>query len=161
MLNSTESSHFFWFQMEIDFTFDEFNENIFEDIKLSIYNNPTAVYYISPKSLSDLMEITFKRIKLLKSICIVKYYDELRIVGYERSSQLTAYDNDKAEYNLYTLPDNFEHIMNKIGITFENTNYLNIKQTQFDVIDYYESITTTDNIKWEFDNNGFKIYTIF
>lgn len=136
----------------IDYTFDNFNKNTFEDIKLSIYNNPTAVYYISPKSLSDLMEITYKRIKLLNSICIVKYYNELRIVGY---------DNNKAEYNLYTLPDNFEHIMNKIGITFENITYLNIQQTQYDTIDYFESITTTDNIKWEFDNNGHKIYTIF
>lgn len=144
-----------------DYTFDKFDKDTFEDIKLSIYNNPTAVYYISPKSLSDLMEITYKRIKLLNSICVIKYYDELRIVGY---------DNDKAEYdqrskpkayNLYTLPDNFEHIMAKIGITFENITYLNIQQTQFDTIDYYESITTTDNIKWEFDNNGHKIYTIF
>lgn len=138
--------------MDIDYTFDNFDKNTFEDIKLSIYNNPTAVYYISPKSLSDLMEITFKRIKLLNSICVIKYYNELRIVGY---------DNDKAEYNLYTLPDNVEHILNKIGITFENITYLNIQNTQFDSIDYYESITTTDNIKWEFDNNGFKIYTIF
>lgn len=147
--------------MDINYIFNDFDENTFKDIKLSVYNNPTAVYYISPKSLSDLMEITFKKIKLLNSICIVKYYDELRIVGY---------DNDKAEYNLYTLPDNFEHIMAKLGITFENITYLNIKQTQFDTIDYYESLTTTDtdnissatrNIKWEFDNNGFKIYTIF
>lgn len=138
--------------VSLDYTFDKFDEETFEDIKLSIYNNPTAVYYISPKSLSDLMEITFKRIKLLNSICVVKYYDELRIVGY---------DNDKAEYNLYTLPDNFEHIMAKLGITFENITYLNIKQTQYDTIDYFESMTTTDNIKWEFDNNGFKIYTIF
>lgn len=137
---------------DIDYTFDKFDKDTFEDIKLSIYNNPTAVYYISPKSLSELMEITFKRIKLLKSICVIKYYNELRIVGY---------DVDKAEYNLYTLPDNFEHIMNKIGITFENITYLNIQQTQYDTIDYYESITTTDNIKWEFDNNGHKIYTIF
>ena len=146
--------------MEIDYTFDKFDKDTFEDIKLSIYNNPAAVYYISPKSLSDLMEITYKRIKLLNSICVIKYYDELRIVGY---------DNDKAEYNLYTLPDNFEHIMAKIGIIFENITYLNIQQTQYDTIDYYvsteatpyESLTTTDNIKWEFDNNGFKIYTIF
>lgn len=147
--------------MEIDYTFDKFDKDTFEDIKLSIYNNPAAVYYISPKSLSELMEITdlrssatrtFKRIKLLKSICVIKYYNELRIVGY---------DNDKAEYNLYTLPDNFEHIMAKLGITFENITYLNIQQTQFDTIDYFESMTTTDNIKWEFDNNGFKIYTIF
>lgn len=138
--------------MDIDYIFDEFDKNTFEDIKLSIYNNPTAVYYISPKSLADLMEITFKRIKLLKSICIVKYYNELRIVGY---------DNDKAEFNLYTLPDNFEHILNKIGITFENISYLNIQNSNFDVIDYYQSITTTDNIKWEFDNNNCKIYTIY
>lgn len=138
--------------MDIDYIFDEFNEQTFEDIKLSIYNNPTAVYYISPKSLADLMEITFKRIKLLKSICVIKYYDELRIVGY---------DNDKAEYNLYTLPDNFEHIMAKIGITFENISYLNIQNSNFDVIDYYQSMTTPDNIKWEFDNNNCKIYTIY
>lgn len=138
--------------MDIDYIFDNFDKNTFEDIKLSIYNNPTAVYYISPKSLADLMEITFKRIKLLKSICIVKYYNELRIVGY---------DNDKAEFNLYTLPDNFEHILNKIGITFENISYLNIQNSNFDVIDYYQSITTTDNIKWEFDNNNCKIYTIY
>lgn len=138
--------------MDINYIFDKFDEEIFEDIKLSIYNNPAAVYYISPKSLSDLMEITYKRIKLLNSICVVKYYNELRIVGY---------NNDKAEYNLYTLPDNFEHIMAKIGIVFENITYLNIQQTQFDVIDYYESVTTTENIKWEFDNNGHKIYTIY
>lgn len=136
----------------IDYTFDEFNDETFEDIKLSIYNNPTAVYYISPKSLSDLMEFTYKRIKLFNTICIVKYYDELRIVGY---------DNDKAEYNLYTLPNNFEHILNKLGINFENINYLNINDTQYDVVDYYTSVTTTDNIKWEFDNNGYKIYIIF
>lgn len=138
--------------MDINYIFDEFNENIFEEIKLSIYNNPTAVYYISPKSLADLMEITYKRIKLLNSICIVKYYNELRIVGY---------DNDKAEYNLYTLPDNFEHIMQKIGITFENINYLTIQNSIFEVIDYYQSVTTPENIKWEFDNNNCKIYVIY
>lgn len=137
---------------QINYIFNEFNENTFEDIKLSIYNNPTAVYYISPKSLSDLMEITFKRIKLLNSIFVIKYYDELRVVGW---------DNDKAAYNLYTLPDNFEHIMAKLGIVFENTTYLNIQETQLDTIDYYVSTEATDNIKWEFDNNGFKIYTIF
>jgi hypothetical protein len=138
--------------MEIDYIFDDFDENIFNDIKLSIYNNPTAVYYISPKSLADLMEITYKRIKLLKSICIVKYYNELKIVGY---------DNQKAEYNLYTLPDNFEHIMNKIGISFENITYLTIQDSIFEIIDYYQSVTTPDNIKWEFDNNNCKIYTIY
>ena len=137
--------------MEIYYIFDEFDEKTFEDIKLSIYNNPTAVYYISPKSLAELMEITFKRIKLLNSICVIKYYDELRIVGYEQSSQA---------YNLYTLPDNFEHIMANLGIVFENTTYLNIQQTQLDTIDYYVSMNTSDDIKWEFDNNGFKIYTI-
>lgn len=136
---------------QINYIFNEFNENTFEDIKLSIYNNPTAVYYISPKSLAELMEITYKRIKLLNSICIIKYYDELRIVGY---------DNDKSEYNLYTLPDNFEHIMANLGIIFENTTYLNIQQTQLDTIDYYVSMTKSDDIKWEFDNNGYKIYTI-
>jgi hypothetical protein len=138
--------------MEIDYIFDDFDENIFNDIKLSIYNNPTAVYYISPKSLADLMEITYKRIKLLKSICIVKYYNELKILGY---------DNQKAEYNLYTLPDNFEHIMNKIGISFENITYLTIQDSIFEIIDYYQSVTTPDNIKWEFDNNNCKIYTIY
>lgn len=138
--------------MNIDYIFDEFNDNIFEEIKLSIYNNPTAVYYISPKSLANLMEITYKRIKLLKSICIIKYYNELRIVGY---------NNNKAEYNLYTLPDNFEHIMEKIGIKFENINYLNIPNSHLEIIDYYQSMTTPDNIKWEFDNNKCKIYTIY
>ena len=137
--------------MEINYIFNEFNENTFEDIKLSIYNNPTALYYISPKSLSDLMEITYKRIKLLNSICIIKYYDELRIVGW---------DIILKTYNLYTLPDNFEHIMANLGIVFENTTYLNIQQTQLDTIDYYVSMNTSDDIKWEFDNNGFKIYTI-
>lgn len=137
---------------QINYIFNEFNENTFVDIKLSIYNNPTAVYYISPKSLSDLMEITFKRIKLLNSIFVIKYYDELRVVGW---------DNDKAAYNLYTLPDNFEHIMAKLGIVFENTTCLNIQETQLDTIDYYVSTEATRNIKWEFDNNGHKIYTIF
>lgn len=137
--------------MEINYIFNEFNENTFEDIKLSIYNNPTALYYISPKSLSDLMEITYKRIKLLNSICVIKYYDELRIVGW---------DIILKTYNLYTLPDNFEHIMANLGIVFENTTYLNIQQTQLDTIDYYVSMNTSDDIKWEFDNNGFKIYTI-
>ena len=137
--------------MEINYIFNEFNENTFEDIKLSIYNNPTALYYISPKSLSDLMEITYKRIKLLNSICVIKYYDELRIVGLDTLSKT---------YNLYTLPDNFEHIMANLGIVFENTTYLNIQQTQLDTIDYYVSMNTSDDIKWEFDNNGFKIYTI-
>lgn len=140
--------------MEINYIFDNFDENIFEDIKLSIYNNPTQVLYISPKSLSNLMEITFKRIKLLNSICVIKYYDELRIIGKTQFS-------DSTMYNLYILPDNFEHILNKIGITFENINYLNIKNTHFDTIDYYESMTTTDNIKWEFDNNGFNLYVIY
>lgn len=137
--------------MEINYIFDKFDENTFEDIKLSIYNNPTALYYISPKSLSDLMEITYKRIKLLNSICVIKYYDELRIVGWDMISKT---------YNLYTLPDNFEHIMANLGIVFENTTYLNIQQTQLDTIDYYVSMNTSDDIKWEFDNNGFKIYTI-
>ena len=136
----------------IDYVFDKFDENILEDIKLSIYNEPAAVFYISPKSLNELMEITHKRIKLLKSICIIKYYNELRIVGY---------DNYKAEYVLYTLPNNFEQIMNKLNITFENVTYLNIQHTQFDVIDYYTSVTTTENIKWEFDDNKCKIYVIF
>ena len=137
---------------DINYIFNKFDENIFEDIKLSIYNNPTAVYYISPKSLSELMEITFKKIKLLNSICIIKYYNELRIVGFDKKTK---------EFNLYTLPDNFEYILNKLGITFENITYLNIKNTQFDVIDYFESLTTTDNIKWEFDNNNCKIYTFY
>lgn len=146
--------------MEINYIFDKFDENTFEDIKLSIYNNPTALYYISPKSLSDLMEITYKRIKLLNSICVIKYYDELRIVGYEQSSQAKPWDTLSKTYNLYTLPDNFEHIMANLGIVFENTTYLNIQQTQLDTIDYYVSMNTSDDIKWEFDNNGFKIYTI-
>ncbi len=137
---------------DINYIFNNFDENIFEDIKLSIYNNPTAVYYISPKSLSELMEITFQRIKLLNSICVVKYYNELRIVGFDKKNK---------EFNLYTLPDNFEHILNKIGITFENITYLNIKNTQLDKIDYFESLTTPDNIKWEFDNNNCKIYTFY
>lgn len=137
---------------DIDYIFNDFNEETFEDIKLSIYNNPTAVYYISPKSLSDLMEITFKRIKLLNSICVIKYYNELRIVGFDKKTK---------EFNLYTLPDNFEYIMNKIGITFENITYLNIKDTQLDIIDYFESLTTQEKIKWEFDNNNCKIFTFY
>lgn len=148
--------------MDINYIFNDFDKNTFEDIKLSIYNNPTAVYYISPKSLFDLMEITdqidpqlkctFKKIKLLNSICIIKYYNELRIVGFDTKTK---------KFNLYTLPDNFEYILNKIGITFENINYLNIKNTQLDTIDYFESLTTPENIKWEFDNNNCTIYTFY
>lgn len=146
---------------QINYIFNDFDENTFEDIKLSIYNNPTAVYYISPKSLSDLMEISLKKIKLLNSICVIKYYNELRIVGFEQSSQPSAFDKKNKEFNLYTLPDNFEYIMNKIGITFENITYLNIKDTQLDIIDYFESLTTQEKINWEFDNNNCKIFTFY
>lgn len=154
-------SHFFGIKMNIeqknqypsiDYVFDEFNKNILEDIKLSIYNSPIAVLYISPKSLNELMEITHNRIKLLKSICIIKYYNELRIVGY---------DNYKAEYNLYTLPSDFEKIMNKLGITFDDTSYVTIQYAQYDFIDYYTSNTTQENIKYELDDNKCKIYVIF
>lgn len=146
--------------MEINYIFNEFNKETFEDIKLSIYNNPTAVYYISPKSLAELMEITYKRIKLLNSICVIKYYDELRIVGFDNDKHAYEQSSQTKSYNLYTLPDNFEHIMANLGIIFDNTTYLNIQQTQLDTIDYYVSMNTSDDIKWEFDNNGFKIYTI-
>lgn len=135
----------------IDYNFIHFNDDIFRHILDDIYNEPTQLFYISPRDLNELVELTYHTLKLKSNIVIINYYNELSIVGFD------SYEN---KFKLYTLPDNFEHIMANLGIVFENTTYLNIQQTQLDTIDYYVSMNTSDDIKWEFDNNGFKIYTI-
>lgn len=138
--------------MSVEFSFDQFNDKTCNRIKTSIYNAPTAVKSISNTELEHIIEITDHNIRLLQSVCIINYYNKFRIIGF---------NINRHEYNMYTLPNQFANIMNRLNIEFKDLNYITIQDAQWDYIDYYQSVTTdSDKTKYELDTNVYKIYTL-
>lgn len=138
--------------MFIDFGFDQFDDNTCNKIKSSIFNSPTAINSMNNDELKNIIEITDNTVKLLQSVCVIKYYNNFRIIGY---------NIHKKEYNIYSLSKQFANIMKRLNIEFRDLNYLTVQDSQYDYIDYYQSVTTdSDKTKYELDTNGYKIYTL-
>lgn len=142
--------------MSVNFAFTSFNNNILNKIIKSIDETPVPKKYIKSDDLKPVMEITQNTIKLLRSVCIIKYYDRFRIIG-----------KMDTNFYLFTLPEQVNYILSKVDITFKNLEYLSLLESQYgqspepayDYIDYYQSVTN-DGTTFTLDTNGFKLYTL-
>lgn len=135
----------------IDYNFVHFDDDIFRRILDDIYNEPTQLFYISTRDLNELVELTYHTLKLKSNIVIINYYNELRIVGFD------SYEN---QFKLYTLPINLKTILDKLGFIVEETNYMNILDSFFDIIDFSKRITFPDQTYFDFDPSDFKLIII-
>lgn len=135
----------------IDYNFVHFDDDIFRHILDDIYNEPTQLFYISPRDLNELVELTYHTLKLKSNIVIINYYNELRIVGFD------SYEN---KFKLYTLPINLKIILDKLEFVVEETNYMNILDSWFDVINFNKRITFQDQTYFDFEPSDFKLIII-
>ena len=124
-----------------------FNERTFKTILKDIYNDPCKVTQLGMSDIKDIMELTDNEIKLKKDIVVIYYYGEIRLIGYNESTNC---------FEIFNLPVNFEIILRNIDyFYFYESNIMTLLKSEYDKIDYYFS-----NDGYTFDANDHIMYYI-
>lgn len=125
-----------------------FNDRTFKTILKDIYNDPCKVTQLGMSDIKDIMELTDNEIKLKKDIVVIYYYGEIRLIGYNESTNC---------FEIFNLPVNFEIILRNIDyFYFYESNIMTLLKSEYDKIDYYFS-----NDGYTFDANDHIMYYIF
>lgn len=124
-----------------------FNDRTFKTILKDIYNDPCKVTQLGMSDIKDIMELTDNEIKLKKDIVVIYYYGEIRLIGYNESTNC---------FEIFNLPVNFEIILRNIDyFYFYESNIMTLLKSEYDKIDYYFS-----NDGYTFDANDHIMYYI-
>lgn len=124
-----------------------FNDRTFKTILKDIYNDPCKVTQLGMSDIVEIMELTDNEIKLKKDIVVIYYYGEIRLIGYNESTNC---------FEIFNLPVNFEIILRNIDyFYFYESNIMTLLKSEYDKIDYYFS-----NDGYTFDANDHIMYYI-
>lgn len=124
-----------------------FNDRTFKTILKDIYNDPCKVAQLSMSDIEEIMELTDTEIKLKKDIVVIYYYSEIRLIGYNETTNC---------FEIFNLPVDFEMILRNIGyFSFYESNIMSLLKSEYVKIDYYYS-----EEGYTFDNNNHIMYYI-
>lgn len=125
-----------------------FNDRTFKTILKDIYNDPCKVTQLGMSDIEEIMELTETEIKLKKDIVVIYYYSEIRLIGYNETTNC---------FEIFNLPADFEIILRNIGyFSFYESNIMSLLKSEYDKIDYYYSDGT-----YTFDADDHIMYYIF
>lgn len=124
-----------------------FNDRTFKTILKDIYNDPCKVTQLGMSDINEIMDLTDTEIKLKKDIVVIYYYGEIRLIGYNETTNC---------FEIFNLPVNFEIILRNIDyFYFTESNIMTLLKSKYDKIDYYYS-----NGEYTFDTNDHVMYYI-
>lgn len=109
------------------FAFDDYNDEIHEQVAHDIYNNPEIASNIEPIDMIKIIEFgPFKTypIMLHGNCVIIKYNNENCIIGY---------DENEGIYKLFAIDPIYDIFLQKYGLN--NITCLNILDTIYDIIE--------------------------
>lgn len=125
-----------------------FDNRLFKTMLRDIYNDPCRVSELSMSEVEELMELTDYSIKLKKDIVIIYYYNEIRLIGFNKS---------RHRFEIFNLPEMVQWVLRHIHwFIFYESNIIGLLNSEYEEIDYYFSAEG-----YTFDNNDHKMYYIF
>lgn len=137
-----------------------FNYDTFQRILSDLHSNPCKVMELGNKDIKNIMELTNNQIKLKKSIAIIYYYDQIRLIGFNKLSN---------KFEFFNLPLRFDNIFRKLSCFYgsedpqtSSKSYLNeskidtLLNSQFEEADFYFSENG-----FTFDANDHIMYYIY
>lgn len=121
----------------------QFNYDTFQRILSDLHSNPCKVMELGNKDIKNVMELTTNQIKLKKNIAIIYYYDQIRLIGFNKLSN---------KFEFFNLPLRFDNIFRKLSCFYgsedpqtSSKSYLNeskidtLLNSQFEEVDFYFS----------------------
>lgn len=125
-----------------------FNYDTFQRILSDLHSNPCKVMELGNKNIENIMELTNNQIKLKKSIAIIYYYDQIRLIGFNKLSN---------KFEFFNLPLRFDNIIRKLSCFYLNESKIDtLLNSQFEEADFYFSENG-----FTFDANDHIMYYIF
>lgn len=83
------------------------------------------------KDIKNIMELTTNQIKLKKNIAIIYYYDQIRLIGFNKLSN---------KFEFFNLPLRFDNIFRKLSCFYLNESKIDtLLNSQFEEADFYFS----------------------
>ena len=80
----------------------QFNQKTFQRILSDLHSNPCKVMELGNKDIKNIMHLTNNEIKLKKNIAIIYYYDQIRLIGFNKLSK---------KFEFFNLPLRFYNIL--------------------------------------------------
>lgn len=108
-----------------------FNYDTFQRILTDLHSNPCKVMELGNKDIKNIMELTTNQIKLKKNIAIIYYYDQIRLIGFNKLSN---------KFEFFNLPLRFDNIFRKLSCFYLNESKIDtLLNSQFEEADFYFS----------------------
>lgn len=108
-----------------------FNYDTFQRILSDLHSNPCKVMELGNKDIKNIMELTTNQIKLKKNIAIIYYYDQIRLIGFNKLSN---------KFEFFNLPLRFDNIFRKLSCFYLNESKIDtLLNSQFEEADFYFS----------------------
>lgn len=126
----------------------QFNYDTFQRILSDLHSNPCKVMELGNKDIKNIMELTTNQIKLKKNIAIIYYYDQIRLIGFNKLSN---------KFEFFNLPLRFDNIFRKLSCFYLNESKIDtLLNSQFEEADFYFSENG-----FTFDANEHIMYYIY
>ena len=108
-----------------------FNYDTFQRILSDLHSNPCKVMELGNKDIKNVMELTTNQIKLKKNIAIIYYYDQIRLIVFNKLSN---------KFEFFNLPLRFDNIFRKLSCFYLNESKIDtLLNSQFEEADFYFS----------------------